>query len=449
MPINPTDLQNPGAAHVDSYWAATAGPEVDGAAPVDSDREVDVAIIGGGYTGLSAAYHLGRDHGVKAHVLEANRIGWGCSGRNGGFCSIGIGKEDFGDWVARFGEEKARSTFEIGRESVRTAHDVITREGIECDVTPEGGLELAHKPNRLPEMEARAKRMNERFGLGTEVLSKADLDKAYLISREAHGALLHKEGFALQALKYARGLGRAALAKGAILHAGSPVTGWARDGQRHLLRTPGGTVKARQVVIATNGYTNDSLNPWTDGRLLPVLSNIIVTRELTAAERQAVNWKSYQKIWDSRRLLFYYRLLPENRIMFGARGGIEDTPESNQYQKAWLERRFAEMFPALAKVETEYLWRGWVCLSRDKNPHIGSFEDGTVHYALAYMGSGVALATYCGRLLAGRVGGKAGEPSYEAGPLLGAPLPAFPFPALRRLYQRLAYAYYGFKDEYL
>jgi glycine/D-amino acid oxidase-like deaminating enzyme len=198
------------------------------------------------------------------------------------------------------------------------------------------------------------------------------------------------------------------------------------------------------VVIAGNGYTGDRLHPATNGRLLPVLSNIIVTRELTAAERSSVNWQSYLKIWDSRMLLFYYRLLPENRVLFGGRGGILDTPETRRYQKAWMERRFAEMFPPLANVETEYFWRGWVCLSRDKNPHLGSIEDGTVHYALAYIGSGVALATYCGRLLAARI---AGKPAGEAGPLLGTPLPAFPFPALRLLYQRLAYSYYRFTDE--
>jgi taurine dehydrogenase large subunit len=309
-----------------------------------------------------------------------------------------------------------------------------------------GGLELAHKPNRMPGLEAHRRQLNELFGMDCRLLSKAELAQDFLDSREAHGALLHDEGFALHALKYARGLARAAQRRGAVLHAASPVTAWRKDGDRQLLSTPGGTVRARQVVIAGNGYTGDRLHPGVAGRLLPVLSNIIVTRELSEAERRAVNWQTYLKIWDSRNLLFYYRLLPQNRILFGARGGIEDTPDGNKQRRRWLERRLSEMFPALGKIESEYSWHGWVCLSYDKNPHVGSIESGNVHYALAYMGSGVALASYCGKLIAGKI---AGGPAAAIGPLLGTPLPRFPLPALRRLYQRAAYAYYGFKDEYL
>ena len=445
MAINTTDLSRPGAAHVDSYWAATAGEEVAGCDPVSADVDTDIAIIGGGYTGLACAYHLARDYGVRAHVLEANRVGWGCSGRNGGFCSIGVGKEDFGDWVARFGLERARAVFEVGRDAVRTVDGVIGDEGIACDRTPEGGLELAHRPNRLAEMAARAQRMNQLFGLDSQILSKSDLDGGYLASREAHGAILHKEGFALHALKYARGLARAALAKGAVIHDASPVTEWRRDGRLHLLRTPRGSVRAREVVIATNGYTGDRLHPWTAGRLLPVLSNIIVTRPLSEAERASVGWRTYQKIWDSRRLLFYYRLLPDNRILFGARGGVEDSPAEHRYRRAWLERRLVEMFPPLTGIGSDYFWHGWVCVSYDKNPHAGATDDPTVHYFLACIGSGVALATHCGKLLAGRIGGGAAP----LGALLETPLPRFPFPAFRRVYQRLAYAAFTIQDEWL
>ncbi len=445
MAINPIDLRRAGDAHVGSYWAATGGDEVAGADPVAGDIDVEIAVIGGGYTGLSAAYHLARDFGVAAHVLEANRIGWGCSGRNGGFCSPGVGKEDVDAWVRRWGAERARAVYEQGREAVRAVKAIVIQEGIDAELTADGALELAHKPNRVAALAARAERMRALFGIESRLLDRGELERDYLTSREAHGALLHGEGFGLHALRYARGLARAAQRHGAVLHGASPVTAWRRDGDLHLLATPGGTVRARQVIVATNGYTNDGLHPAIAGRLLPVLSNVIVTRPLSAAERAAAGWRTHLKIWDSRRLLFYYRLLSDDRVLFGARGGIHETPATNRRSKAWLHRRLGEMFPALARVEVEFDWRGWVCLSFDRNPHVGTTDDPTVHYALAYMGSGVALATLCGRLLAERLGGRGGD----FGPLLGAKLPRFPFPVLRRVYQRAAYAYFRVQDEWL
>jgi glycine/D-amino acid oxidase-like deaminating enzyme len=285
--------------------------------------------------------------------------------------------------------------------------------------------------------------LNENFGIGAQLLSKAELDRDYLVSREAHGAIRIGEGFALHPMRYMRGLARAALANGAIVHGASPVVGWTREGKRHRLETPGGTVLARDVVIATNGYTNDSLHPGLAGRLLPALSNIIVTRPLTEAERASVNWRTQLKIWDSRRLLFYYRLLPDNRIMFGSRGGIEDNPASNAERRRWMTQRLADMFPPLAHVDVEYFWHGWVSVAYDKNPHFGTLPgDPSVHYALAYIGAGVALASHAGKLMAQRLG----TGSAEYGKLLETPLPRFPLPALRRTWQRIAYAWYAWQD---
>jgi glycine/D-amino acid oxidase-like deaminating enzyme len=445
LPLLYTHRNSQRATHVDSYWAATAGSEIDGAEPVAADIDTDVAIIGGGYTGLSAAYHLARDFGVKAHLLEANRIAWGCSGRNGGFCSIGIGKEALGSWVARWGETQARAIFEQGREAVRLVRGILDGEAIDAEATADGGLALAHKPNRMRGLEQAQRQYARSFGYHTELLDRGALERSYLVSREAFGALLHGEGFALHALRYARGLARAAQRHGARLHRDSPVVGWRRDGRAHLLRTPGGTVRARQVIVATNGYTEEGLHGALGGRLLPVLSNIIVTRPLTQAEQDSVGWSTILKIWDTRHLLFYYRRMANGRVLFGARGGFEDTARSHAERRTWLQRRFGEMFPPLAGVGADYFWHGWVCVARDKNPHVGSADGGTVHYALAYAGTGVALATWCGRVLARRAAGA----DSDAGPLLSAALPGFPLPALRRLYQRAAYAAYAIEDEWL
>jgi glycine/D-amino acid oxidase-like deaminating enzyme len=177
--------------------------------------------------------------------------------------------------------------------------------------------------------------------------------------------------------------------------------------------------------------------------LLPALSNIIVTRALTEAERAQLNWSTTLPISDSRNLLFYYRLLPDHRILFGARGGIEDTADSRNERKAWLQRRLADMFPILANIEVTHFWNGWVCVPFDKSPHVGSADDNSVHYALGYVGTGVALATYCGKLLAHRL---TGDDSFRPSPLLARPLPKFPFPALRRVYQRAMYALFELQD---
>ncbi len=443
MAINIIDPQSPGQRHVDSYWAATAGAEIDGATPVAGDMDVDLAIIGGGYTGLSTAYHLGRKFGLKAHVLEANRIGWGCSGRNGGFATLGIGKTSMQGWIGKWGASEARRIFDQSRDAVRLVRNLLRDEAIDAEATPDGNLELAHLPNRMRGLEHDQRFMQEKFGVPSRMLDKAELERSFLISREAHGALLYGEGFALHALKYARGLARAALGAGAVLHGASPVQNWSRDGKRHVLATPGGRVRAMQVVIAGNGYTGDRLHPAIDGRLLPALSNIIVTRPLTEAERASLNWSTTIPIYDSRNLLFYYRLLPDHRVLFGARGGIEDTPASRDQHKAWLQRRLADMFPVLGGIEVTHFWNGWVCVPFDKSPHVGSVEDGTVHYALGYVGTGVALATYCGLLLAHRL---AGDEALRPSPLLARPLPRFPFPALRRAYQRAMYALFEFQD---
>jgi hypothetical protein len=443
MPINIIDPEAPGQPHVDSYWASTAGPEIADAPSVAGDMDVDIAIIGGGYTGLSTALHLGRRFGIKSHVLEANRIGWGCSGRNGGFATLGIGKTSMAGWIKRWGEAEARRIFDQSGDAVRLVRRLLGEETIEADATPEGNLELAHLPNRMRALEQDQRFLERKFGVKSRLLDKAELERGYLISREAHGALLFETGFALHAMKYVRGLARAAQRAGAILHASSPVQNWSRDGKRHVLKTPGGTVRARQVVIAGNAYTGDRLHPSMDGRLLPALSNIVVTRPLSDAERATLNWTTLLPISDSRNLLFYYRQLPDGCILFGARGGIEDTAASRAEYKHWLVSRLIDMFPVLKGIEITHFWNGWVCVPFDKSPHVNSIEGGTVHYALGYVGTGVALATYCGLLLAHRL---AGDDSLQPSPLLARPLPRFPFPALRRTYQRAMYAYFELQD---
>lgn len=442
--------QSPRAAdqalpHEPSYWTATTDIPAP-AGTLRGEDEADIAIIGAGYTGLSTAYHLAKNYGVRARVLEANQVGWGCSGRNGGFAMIGVGKDGYDGWIKRLGLDGARRTFEFGRESVRTLRGVLKDNKIEAASPHEGYLYLAHKANRVRELQDTRRVLKDTFGFGTELLSAAEVGSHYLKGSQIHGALLYPEHFSIHPMRYVQGLAQAVRDLGVTIHEGSRVMQWKRDGAKHLLQTAQGVLRAKRVVIATNGYTPDDLHHSVRGRLMNVLSNIIVTEPLTQAQLDATNWRTHQMLIDTRMLRFYFRLLEDNRIMFGARGGIVDSPESDARMRQWLLDQLHAQFPGLGTVRAEYFWRGWVSIARDKTPHLGTSDDGSVSYALAYAGTGVAAATHSGKLLAQSL---ATDAPLAKLPLVGTPLPRFEVPALRTWYQRAAYAYYYLKDEYL
>jgi len=441
-----SDTASPDALpHEPSYWAATVDILAP-SAPLTGEHDADIVIIGGGYTGLSTAYHLAKNHGIRARVLEANRVGWGCSGRNGGFAMIGVGKDGYDGWIKRFGVDGARRTFEFGREAVRTLKAVLQDNQIDAASPNEGYLYLAHKPNRVRELKQTQRTLRDTFGFSTELFSADEVRYGYLNGSQIHGALLYPEHFAIHPMRYVQGLARAVKNLGVTVHEGSRVVEWSRAGLKHILRTPQGSIRASRVVIATNGYTPDKLHPLVSGRLMNVLSNIIVTAPLTDAQLAATNWRTHQMLVDTRMLRFYFRLLEDNRIMFGARGGIEDSPESNARMRQWLLDQLMTQFPGLGSIKDEYFWRGWVCIARDKSPHLGTSDDGTVSYGLAYAGTGVAAATLSGKCIAQSL---ATDSRLSELPLVGTKLPRFEVPAMRKWYQRAAYAYYYLKDEYL
>jgi gamma-glutamylputrescine oxidase len=434
------------AAHVPSYWAATGGPEPDGVRMLDGDRRADVAVIGGGYTGLGAAYRLAGTHGLDTVVLEANAIGWGASGRNGGFALITLGKVGLEDRIRRWGIEAARHSIAVGVEAIETVRELIAREHIACDPGQDGSLLVAHRPSAVADLQERVRLYREVLGYPhVEFLDRAWLERdGYMRGAEAWGALHTRNAFGLHPLKYARGLAAAALKRGATVCAASPVVGWRREGSEHVLVTPRGAVRARKVVMATNGYTPEGLHPFFRGRVLPATSNIIVTRPLTEAEWRDVGMLTTRVYSDTRKLLFYWRRLPDDRLLFGGRAGVFDTPAGLRRCRRRLEAHMVAKWPALRGVASEYSWSGKVCLSYDLMPHVNRADgDPSVAYALAYQGSGVAMSTYCGGLVADLV---AGKDIPRNTPLTSATLPRFPLPFLRSAYLAGAYVVYGVKD---
>jgi len=435
-----------GQDYAPTYWVGTAGapPEDDG--PIDGDRDVDVAVIGSGFTGLATALFLAREHGVKAAVLEANRVAWGCTSRNGGQGQNASGRLYRSQWIERWGLDVARRLDTEIRTGFQTFSDLVA--GIDCDAQPGGHLYIAHRAKKMAFLRSEAALMRERFGYDTRILARDEVHRDYVKDAEAQGALHEPHGISVHPLKLAYGYIRQARAHGATVHPASAVTGWREEGGRHLLRTPGGIVRARAVAVATGAYTAASLHPSLAGRCYPILSNSIVTRPLTDDELAATNFLTREAITDTRTLRFYYRLLPDRRVQIGSRSAITGADAAHPRHEKLLVDGLHRKFPALRGVAIDYSWWGWVDVSHDMMPRIAQ-PDPTqnVFYALGYGGNGVSFSAHAGRRMAERIAGRTGE--VFSLPIYDSALPTHPVAPLRRLGQSLLYRWYYLKDELL
>ncbi len=432
--LYPASTYDP-ACPVGSYWDSTLETHIwRHPAPLQQEVSADVAILGGGLTGLSTALHLARDHHIQAHVLEAGSLGWGASGRNGGFCGVGASNLSHAQMVKRVGSTETERYYQDQRQAVEGVQALAEAEGFSVDPQGQGCYVVPHRPQYWRELEADHQLYTQVAGYPARLFTAEELRANGFDSQENYGALNIGVGFGLNPLKLTQGLAESAQKRGAQLYSSSPVIAWGKVGSWYHCHTPGGTIRAKQLVIATNGYTPEAL--YLAGSLLPVLSNILVTRPLTPEEQKAQGWWDPTPLYDTRRLLFYYRLLPDGRLLFGGRGGTRDTPEERRRLRGWMTQRLYRLFPAWQGVEIQYFWNGLACLSRQLHPHIGrSDTDPSLWYGLAYHGSGVATAVWAGEMLAQEI---AGIPS-QMSALFRQPLRSFPWPGLRLHYLRLAY----------
>ena len=212
--------------------------------------------------------------------------------------------------------------------------------------------------------------MNEQFGYAVRVFERDALHRDWCDEREAAGALYEAEGVGIHPLKFTYGLAARARALGVRLHTASPVQDWSVRGGVHHLRTPGGTVRARRVAVCTGGYTGQRLNPLLKNRLMPILSNSVVTRVLTEAERTACNLRSQTFMTDTRALRFYYRLLKDNRLQIGSRSAVTGADAADPVHEKLLTDAIARKFPPLAGIAIDHSWWGWVDVSHDMMPRI-------------------------------------------------------------------------------
>ena len=431
------------AITVGSYWEASVGTIREDRQLV-GDARFEVAVIGGGYTGLSAALKLA-EAGVSVCVLEANRVGWGASGRNGGFCCFGGTKLSEADLVRKYGLDEARRLIAYQLEAMDTVADRIDRFNLDVDRHSKGEVYLAHRPRDAAGFAEEAAYLSSTFGLKARVLSAEEMTEEGLGGPGFHGAMHVDHGFALNPMKYVLGLADATRRAGARIFAHTPVQKVVPEDGAWRLTTRHGSVRASKVVLAGNGYSREGAPDWLNGRLMPVMSSVMVTRPLSESELSDQGWTSDLMAADTRILLHYFRLMPDRRFLFGTRGGIFETPSSLAAVHARGRADFDRMFPAWRHVETEHRWHGHVCLARDLSAFVGPVPDQKGLYAsLAYHGSGVAMASLSGERLAEMILGRRKPADMPA--VLSKPFRKFPLPALRKFYLQGAYWWYGLKD---
>ncbi|MFC2966555.1 NAD(P)/FAD-dependent oxidoreductase [Acidimangrovimonas pyrenivorans] len=421
----------------DSHWRRSQ-PVPAPSPALSGSATADVAVIGAGYAGLSAAHELVTRFGMDVAVLEAVQPGWGASGRNGGFCCLGGSKLSDKGIERRVGPEGARAFRAYQHAAIESVGAFIDGHGIDARQGPEGETYLAHSAAAFAGLRAEAASEP-----GARLIGPGELAGEGLSGPGFHGALQVPVGFPLHPMAYVEGLARVAMEAGVRIYGNSPVLHLAPKGDGWQLTTPEGEVTAKKVLVATNGYSSEDLPRWLAGRSLPVLSSILVTRPLTEDERQAQGFTSKVMAADTRSLLHYFRHLPDGRFLFGMRAGSSAAPKAMAETRRRGRQHFEAMFPAWKGVATESEWAGFVCLTGSLAPYVGQVPQAPGLYAaLGWHGSGVAPGSYGGRLAARLMAGaEAGIPA-----LLSTPPRRFPLPAFRRTGLALAYLAADLRD---
>lgn len=411
-------IANEAPVIANSLWSATANPAPD-CPPLTGEVEVDVAIIGAGYTGLSAALHLA-EAGRRVVVLESESPGWGASGRNGGQVNPGL-KEDPEAIEARFGKEMGARMIAASGGAGQTVFDLIERHGIQCDAIRSGWIRAAHNSRAFEALKGTAAQWQAR-GAPIRVLQRDEI--ARMIGTDSYvGGLIDPRGGNLHPLNYALGLAATAQHAGANIHGQSRVRSLSTERGGYRVATVRGAVRARRVLVCTNGYSGD-LIPDLARSVVPVRSVQVATAPL-GANVLATILPGRQAPSDTRRLLLYYRLDAKGRFIMGGRGAYDDTGTQRQFEA--LRRASERLFPQLGPVDWVHAWGGFVAVTIDHYPHLNKVGEGILA-GLGYNGRGVAMATVMGRVMADWAMGKP-EPALDF-PV--TPLRPIPLHRLRR-----------------
>jgi len=381
------------AALQHNYWLTTANmPGVEHTS-TPLPEKVDVAVIGGGYTGLSAAYTLAKQ-GVSVAVLEAETIGWGASSRNGGMALTGL-KLPMQSVINNYGRDLAKQLFQCSLDSVSTVEQIVKDENIDCGFARYGHLLTANKPKHYDALKEEVEFMAKEFNHAVSLVPPNQL-RDEIGSDLYHGALVDEVSGGLNPAQYVAGLALAAEKAGAKLYARAQVNKLERREKRFHVQTGRGSLSAESVLVATAGYTGN-VTRKLQKKVIPIGSFIIATEHLSGELAHELSPKN-RMIFDFKHYLNYFRLW-DNRMIFGGRAAFfPETDKTIARSAEILRREMIQVYPQLKDVKVEYVWGGTLDFAFDMMTHAG--EENGIYYSLGYAGHGVAMGTYLGKTVA-------------------------------------------------
>jgi len=415
-----------------NYYCATANPFA-AQPPLAGEAACDILVIGGGFTGLSAAL-AAAERGARVVLLEAQTIGFGASGRNGGQLIPGL-RWTARELVARFGLERARAVHSLAMGAVDRVKSRIAHHHIACDLAA-GHFEAAHKPAHFAAMRDEVDLLERKFGrTGLELVAPADVGR-FVATDAYHGGVHDRYGGHFHPLNYVLGLAGAAIGAGAALHEGSRVTALAPDGAKVRATTAAGTVAADQAILAADAWTGE-LVPALGRYTVPLMNYVVATAPLGAEAGRIL--PANTAVADSRSVLNYFRLSADGRLIFG--GGERYRAASPSDISAFVRSHIVRLFPQLAATPIDFGWGGTVSVTMNRLPQIG--RRGNILFAHGFSGHGALLTTLVGELLAEAAAGP--SPRFD----LLASLPHRLFPGgklMARPLATLGLLYYAMKD---
>ena len=401
-----------------NYWLTTTEFPLTETRPLPT--RVDVAVIGAGYTGLSAARTLAQ-RGAKVAVLESESIGWGASSRNGGMVLTGL-KLGVNQLIAKYGRELTQRMYAASLETIDCVEQIIREENIDCDFARCGHLEVACKQKHFDDYARQAEVIAREFNHTLRVVQKKDLSSE-IGSNIYYGGMVDEVSAGLNPARYVAGLGAAAIKAGAEIFEHTKVASLQRETNQGesawKVTTSRGSLWAREVFVGTSGYTGKA-TPALQKKLIPIGSFIITTEILPEALARELSPRN-RMIYDSKNYLYYYRLTPDRRMLFGGRAAFfPETDRTIRRSAEILRRGMIDVYPQLRDAKLDYVWGGTLDFAFDIMPHAGRLDG--LYYAVGYAGHGVAMATYQGQKMAELMAGDKPENPFAGIPFPGAPL---------------------------